>query len=140
MVTEIAVSPTFGGELSPPPFFNRMEAGHTPLKAPRPLTPPPKNLSMDGMHDTPTKNNTQINQLRSRSDSEDHERELNGPLNMPELPNKPDQTNFTLEALSRRLEQIEQNPDQSTPFVFTERSQGLPSPAAEPEDGAEDAM
>lgn len=138
MVQEISVSPPAGGPLSPPPLINRMAAGHTPLRAPRPLTPPPLNaLSMDGIDDTPTRNNTQLNAFRSTSNDEDEDQELSGPLNMPELPNRPDATNFTLEALSKRLEQIEKNPSESAPMIFNERSPGLASPAeeAETEDG-----
>lgn len=135
LVQEIAVTPPHEGELSPPPFFNRMAAGHTPLRAPRPRTPPPTHLaSMDGMDDTPTRNNTEFNR-RNSEDLEDEDKALTGPLNMPELPNRPDETNFTLEALSRRLEQIERSPGENEPFCFAERKQGLPSPGAE--DGVE---
>lgn len=128
------MSPPYVGDISPPPFFNRMEAGHTPLHAPRPLTPPPKNFAMDGIDDTPTRNNTHMNGFLSRSNSDDEDKELTGPLNMPELPNKMNETNFTLEALSKRLERIEQHPDEGTPFAVAERHSEPPSPPAEPPD------
>jgi len=113
---------------SPLPFTNRMAAGHTPLHAPRrPLTPPPKDsLRVDGIDDTPTRNNTQTNRQLSLSnssdaDDEDEDAALKGPLNLPELPNAPDEVNFTLEALSKRLEIIERDPGAHTPVVMQER-------------------
>lgn len=58
---------------------------------------------------------------------------------MPELPNQPNDTNFTLEALSKKLEMIEQHPEQGTsrPMIFNEPSPGLASPA---EPAATDAV
>lgn len=91
-------------------------------------------MSMDGIDDTPTRNNTHLNAFLSRSSDEEEDEELEGPLNMPELPNRPDETNFTLEMLRKRLEQIEKNPDESTRMVFAERSPDSASPV-EPEDG-----
>lgn len=118
--------------LSPPPFNYRMEAGHTPLRAPRPPTPPPQNsMSMDGIEDTPTRNNTHINTYLVRSNDEEEDRELQGPLNMPELPHVPSDGNFTFEMLSKRLEQIEKDPDNAKPMVFKQPSPGLASPAEE---------
>lgn len=129
-VEEIPTSPpTTAKNLSPLPHNNRMAAGHTPLRAPRVPTPPPKEFSTDGIEDTPTRHNTAINNFLTRSNDEDKERELKGPLNMPELPNTPGESNFTFEALSKRLEQIEHNPDEARPMVFAERSPGLASPA-----------
>lgn len=134
-VEEIPPAPshTAAPQLSPLPFKNRMEAGHTPLKAPRPPTPPPHKdaLAVDGVDDTPTRNNTHINGFLTRSNDEDEDKALKGPLNMPELPHKPDESNFTLDMLSRKLEQIEKNPEESNsrPMVFAQPSPGLASPA-----------
>ena len=118
--------------LSPPPFNYRMEAGHTPLRAPRPPTPPVLNSGVtDGVEDdTPTRNNTEINAYLTRSNDSDDENELKGPLNMPELPHAPDETNFTFDALARRLEQMQKFPEEDgRPMVFKEKSPGLASPA-----------
>lgn len=115
--------------LSPPPMNYRMEAGHTPLK--RPPTPPPQNsMSMDGIEDTPTRNNTHINTYLTRSNDEDSEKELTGPLNMPELPHVPGEHNFTFDMLSKRLQNIEQNPEdaEARPMVYAQPSPGLASP------------
>lgn len=84
---------------------------------------------MDGIEDTPTRNNTQINTLLSQSNEEDEDVQLKGPLNMPELPNEPDETNFTLDMLSKKLEKIQSNPEESKPMVFAQPSPGLASPA-----------
>lgn len=137
-VEEIPRSPNSDPPLSPPAFINRVAAGHTPLRAPRPLTPPPLNsLTFDGIEDTPTRNNTHANTGLTKTSSEEEEKELKGPLNMPELPNKPNDTNFTLEALSKRLEQIERNPEEGRPMVFQAPSPGVASPTAERERGSE---
>ncbi|KAK5174823.1 uncharacterized protein LTR77_001906 [Saxophila tyrrhenica] len=132
-VEEIPTSPAPTNQtLSPPPFSYRVEAGHTPLRGPRPATPPPKNsMSMDGIDDTPTRNNTHINTLLTQSNDDDSGKGLTGPLNMPELPHVPSEANFTFDMLSKRLEQIEQHPEQSEakPFVFKQPSPGLASPA-----------
>ena len=135
-VEEIPLSPTQSAQpLSPPPFNYRMEAGHTPLNPPRPPTPPPQNsMSMDGIDDTPTRNNTHINTYLTRSNDEDEDRELKGPLNMPALPHVPDDGNFTFDMLSKKLEQIEKHPEESKPLIFAEPSPGLASPA-EKQDG-----
>lgn len=119
--------------LSPPPPNNRILAGHTPVRIPRRPTPPPVNMSLDGLEDTPTRNNTHINTLLSRSHSNDEDEALKGPLNMPELPSHPDETNFTLEALSRKLSMIEKDPESrdSKPMVFAQPSPGLASPVNE---------
>lgn len=133
IVEEIPTSPPETAKaLSPPPFHYRMEAGHTPLKAPRPPTPPPKNsMTMDGIEDTPTRNNTHINSYLTRSNDEDEDRELTGPLNMPELPHVPGDSNFTFDMLSRKLEQAEQNPELAKPMIFKTPSPGLASPVEE---------
>ncbi|KAK4546550.1 hypothetical protein LTR36_001767 [Oleoguttula mirabilis] len=129
-VDEIPISPpSTAMPLSPVPPGNRAMAGHTPLRAIRPPTPPPHNMATDGIEDTPTRTNTHMNGFLTRVNDEDEDVALKGPLNMPELPNQPDETNFTLEALSKRLEQIEQHPEQGRPMVFAEPSPGLASPA-----------
>lgn len=86
---------------------------------------------MDGIEDTPTRNNTHINTLLSQSNEEDEDKELKGPLNMPELPNQPDETNFTLDMLSKKLEKIQSNPDEAKPMVFAQPSPGLASPVSD---------
>ncbi|KAK5127862.1 hypothetical protein LTR85_004979 [Meristemomyces frigidus] len=135
-VDEILISPpSTAMPLSPLPPGNRAMAGHTPLKASRLPTPPPHTMAMDDIEDTPTRANTHINGFLTRSNDEEEDIALKGPLNMPELPNKPDETNFTLEALSKRLEQIEQHPEKGRPMVFAEPSPGLASPADPMEDG-----
>lgn len=125
------IPPPRDSALSPPPPLNRMHAGHTPIRAPRPPTPPPQNMSMDGIEDTPTRNNTHINTLLSQSNDEDEDVELKGPLNMPELPHMPNETNFTLDMLSKKLEKIKSNPEEGKPMVFAQPSPGLASPASE---------
>jgi hypothetical protein len=136
-VEEIPVSPInrhLG--LSPPPASNRILAGHTPIRIPRRPTPPPGNMSLDEVEDTPTRTNTHINTLLSQTNEEDEDVELKGPLNMPELPHQPSESNFTLEMLSKKLEQIVKNPEgeSSKPMVFAQPSPGLASPANEPVD------
>ena len=116
------------GHLSPHPFNNRMEAGHTPMKS------PPNSMAMDGMEDTPTRNNTHLNNYFSMQQSQDDDNgddSLTGPLNLPELPHKPDETNFTLDALSKKLHQIEVHPERGRPMVFNQKSPGLASPVSE---------
>ena len=130
IVEEIPGSPPQTRALSPPPFNYRMEAGHTPLHPPRQPTPPPQNsMSMDGIEDTPTRSNTHINTYLSRSNKKEEEKELKGPLNMPELPYVPGDANFTFDMLSKKLEQIEQHPEDAKPMVFQQPSPGLASPA-----------
>ncbi|TKA65164.1 hypothetical protein B0A55_09664 [Friedmanniomyces simplex] len=130
MVDEVPISPpTTARTLSPLPPNNRILAGHTPLKAPRPPTPPSNNVALDGFEDTPTRNNTQINLFLTRSQEGDEDVPLKGPLSMPELPNNPEESNFTLEALSKRLEQVAKSPDEARPMVFAQKSPGLASPA-----------
>ena len=101
-------------------------AGHTPMKAPRPPTPPAE-IALDGIDDTPTRHNTHINNLLTQSNDEDEDKELKGPLNMPELPHMPGETNFTMDMLSKKLEKIAQSPDEksSKPMVFATPSPGL---------------
>lgn len=125
--------------LSPPPFNYRMEAGHTPMKAPRPPTPPPHNsLAMDGIEDTPTRNNTHLNNIYLTQDQHENggDQELTGPLNLPELPHAPGDGNFSLDMLSKRLQSLSEHPEESEskPLVFKQKSPGLASPVAEREE------
>ena len=128
-----AVSPAgTARSLSPAPPNYRMEAGNTPLRATRAVTPPPNNsLSIAEVEDAPTRNNTYLNTYVARSNDEESDKELKGPLNMPSLPNAPGAGNFTFDALSRRLEQIERQPEtpEARPGVFMQPSPGLASPA-----------
>jgi hypothetical protein len=128
-VEELVIPNRSTEALSPPPPINRMLAGHTPVRVPRRPTPPPMDMSMDGIEDTPTRNNTHINAFLTQSDEEDMP--LKGPLNMPELPHRPDAGNFTLDALTERLHQMVNNPDQSKPLVYSRPSPGLASPVNE---------
>ena len=112
--------------LSPLPPELRVHAG---------TTPPPRNPlknRLDGLEDTPTRNNTLMNAFISRdSDDENDDKALTGPLNMPELPNRPGEHNFTEEMLCKRLERIAASPDcdESRPMIFAEPSPGLMTPA-----------
>ncbi|SMR50245.1 unnamed protein product [Zymoseptoria tritici ST99CH_3D1] len=136
-VEEIPASETHrSGRLSPPPPNNRTHAGHTPIRIPRRPTPPPAGLSLDDVEDTPTRTNTHINTLLSQTKEEDEDVALKGPLNMPELPHQADGSNFTLEMLSKKLEQIVKDPEgqSSRPMVFAQPSPGLASSANEPAD------
>ncbi|KAK5108771.1 hypothetical protein LTR62_007831 [Meristemomyces frigidus] len=121
--------PTTAMPGSPIPQAYRANAGHTPLKCTRPSTPPLWKMSLDGIEDTPTRNNTQINLMLTKSHEDEGDFPLTGPLSMPELPNQPDETNFTLEALSRRLEQVARSPELSRPTIYNEPSPGMLSPA-----------
>ena len=126
-----AASPVHDTATSPLPVENRVMAGHTPLRAPRTTALLPTSMAYDGMNDTPTRRNTQVNDLLTQHHARDDDPALTGPLSLPELPSRPDQANFTLDALSRRLEQIESHPDdrESKPLVFSQPSPGLASPA-----------
>jgi len=128
IVDEVPISPpTSAMPMSPLPPANRVEAGHTPLKAAdRSPTPPPGKMTFDGIEDTPTRNNTHINLMLTRSNEDVS---LKGPLCMPELPNRPDTSNFTLEALSKRLEQVARSPEDSRPTIYNEPSPGMLSPS-----------
>ncbi|KAM0716626.1 hypothetical protein Q7P37_008071 [Cladosporium fusiforme] len=117
--------------LSPIPDEYKAHAGHTPIKAPaRPSTPPPKNMTLADIDDTPTKHNTHINTFLVRSNDEEEDPALTGPLSMPELPNQPGEHNFTEEMLCKRLEKIAQSPgtEESRPLIFATPSPGLVSP------------
>lgn len=114
---------------SPIPSEYKAHAGHTPVKTPaRPLTP------SQHVEDTPTRSNTQINASLAKSDDENEDPALTGPLCMPELPNQPGEHNFTQEALFKRLEHIAQSPgtEEARPLIFATPTPGL----ATPEDGS----
>ena len=125
-VDEVPISPPQTAmPMSPLPDNNLANAGHTPLRIPS----PPPNRAVDGVEDTPTRNNNHINAFLTKLSADDEDKALKGPLNMPELPNRPDETNFTLEALSKRLEQVASSPDEEgKPAVFFQPSPGLASP------------
>ncbi|KAK0337843.1 hypothetical protein LTR59_009347 [Friedmanniomyces endolithicus] len=135
MIDDVPVSPTStAGNHSPLPSSNRNLAGHTPLKAPRAPSSPPNDINLDGSEDTPTRHNTHINIFLTRNREGEEDIPLKGPLSMPELPNNPDELNFTLEALSKRLEQVAMSPKESRPMVFAQKSPGLASPAESADD------
>ncbi|GAB7360324.1 hypothetical protein MBLNU230_g8080t1 [Neophaeotheca triangularis] len=130
LVDEVPISPpTSARALSPPPAANTELAGHTPLKTSRPPTPPPAKhlLADETLDDTPTRTNTHINTLLTQQSLEGSSDDpaLTGPLNLPSLPCAPDQTNFTMEALSARLQSISASPETHLPHVFTSPSPGL---------------
>lgn len=87
-------------------------------------------MTMDGIEDTPTRNNTHINTMLTQSSDEEGDMPLKGPLNMPELPHQADESNFTLDALTQKLQQIEKHPEQCKPTVYSRPSPGLASPAS----------
>jgi hypothetical protein len=118
---------------SPIPDEYKVHAGHTPVKTPaRPLTPPPKDMTLTEIEDTPTKNNTHINSILTKRDGKDEDKALTGPLCMPELPGRPGEHNFTEEMLFKRLEQIAQSPgtEEARPLIFSQPSPGLATPEA----------
>jgi hypothetical protein len=118
---------------SPIPDEYKVHAGHTPVKTPaRPLTPPPKDMTLTEIEDTPTKNNTHINSILTKRDGQDGDQALTGPLCMPELPGRPGEHNFTEEMLFKRLEQIAQSPgtEEARPLIFSQPSPGLATPEA----------
>jgi hypothetical protein len=138
-VEEIPVSPGNTSHLSPLAPAHRALAGHTPLKAPaRPPTPPPKDAMIEGIDDTPTRNNTHINAYLTRTSDDDDDVALKGPLNMPELPNQPGAHNFTQEMLCKKLERIAQIPDcdESRPMIFQQPSPGMVTPEDASGDGS----
>lgn len=89
-------------------------------------------MTLTEIDDTPTKNNTHINTLLARSDDEDEDPALTGPLSMPELPNQPGEHNFTEEMLFKRLEHIAQSPatEEARPLIFATPTPGLATPEA----------
>lgn len=131
--------PSPGSMMTPSPIPDdyKAHAGHTPIKTPaRPLTPPPKDMTLTEIEDTPTKNNTHINSILTKHDDKDEDPALTGPLSMPELPGRPGEHNFTEEMLFKRLEQIAQSPgtEEARPLIFSQPSPGLATP--EPTDGS----
>ncbi|KAK0247861.1 hypothetical protein LTR91_013865 [Friedmanniomyces endolithicus] len=130
MIDDVPVSPaSTARNHSPPPPNNRNLAGHTPLKAPRAPSSLSNDTNLDDFEDTPTRHNTSINIFLTRNREGEEDVPLKGPLSLPELPNNPDNLNFTLEALSKRLEQVAKSPNDSRPMVFAQKSPGLASPA-----------
>lgn len=114
--------------LSPPPQANLHMAGHTPLRVPAQLaidsSPTMSNLS-DKLGDTLTRANTEHNISMVQTDgTSEGDSPLKGPLNMPELPNKPGEENFTLDCLAARLKEIEDHPDDHQPMVLRQPSPG----------------
>ncbi|KAG8624262.1 hypothetical protein KVT40_007329 [Elsinoe batatas] len=109
--------------LSPPPPEYRRDAGHTPLRLPsRPQSSDSTNrgsLLFEALEATPTRRNTARNKSMLSDDEEDIC--LAGPLRLPELPSKPSSENFTMDALTARLQYIEEHPDESQPLVLSAR-------------------
>ncbi|PSK34939.1 hypothetical protein B9Z65_1522 [Elsinoe australis] len=110
--------------LSPPPPEYRRDAGHTPLRMPsRPVSSDSATRGsafLDTLEVTPTRVNTERNRTMSQ-DSED-DIALSGPLRLPELPGKPTSENFTMEALTAKLQYIGEHPDENQPLALTARS------------------
>ncbi|PNS19488.1 hypothetical protein CAC42_7332 [Sphaceloma murrayae] len=108
--------------LSPPPAEYRKDAGHTPLRIPsRPessdsATRP--SAFLGALEATPTRSNTHRN-MSIATDDEDVA--LSGPLRLPELPSNPGSENFTMDALTARLQYIEEHPDESLPLAMSAR-------------------
>ena len=94
---------------------------------------------MDGSDDSPTRTNTHLNLYLTRSNDDDDDKALTGPLNMPALPNAPGESNFTFEALAKRLEQIEKHPEKALPTIYAQPSPGMLSPADTSEGAVEDS-
>ncbi|KAF2220193.1 hypothetical protein BDZ85DRAFT_267324 [Elsinoe ampelina] len=109
--------------LSPPPPEYRRDAGHTPLRIPsRPQSSDSTNrgsLLVEALEATPTRRNTARNKSMTSDDEEDIC--LSGPLRLPELPSKPSSENVTMDALTARLQYIEEHPDESQPLVLSAR-------------------
>ena len=133
IVEEIPASPTQTAKASSPrPFNYSMEAGHTPHHAPRrPVSLPQSSMTHDGTDETPRRNTTHIDTHPVRSNHEDDDRALTGPLSMPELPLVPSDANFTFDMLSKKLEQIEKDGDTAKPTIFKQPSPGMVSPSDE---------
>jgi len=83
------------------------------------LDPSPARSTFSEIVDTPTKLNTERNLLIEEEDDGDHA--LKGPLHMPELPNTPGKGNFTMDMLTARLKDIEENPDDNEPLALHAR-------------------
>ncbi|KAI4726479.1 hypothetical protein E4T49_05772 [Aureobasidium sp. EXF-10728] len=104
--------------LSPPPPANLRNAGHTPLKAPRPGDfSPAVSVRSDKLSDTPTRKNTLMNEVMSQDDGADEDRPLKGPLHMPSLPCNPGAENFTMDMLDAKLKDISEHPEENQPLV-----------------------
>ena len=110
--------PTTTRIMSPPPPEYVRHAGHTPLRGPsRPTSSSSYKAIAAALDDTPTRRNTARNVALSRDEDGDHG--LIGPLKLPELPNAPDAENFTIDALTTRLQYIENHPDENRPLALS---------------------
>lgn len=127
--------PATAAVLSPLPPANVKHAGHTPPRTLRGNFSPVISNMSDGaseVGETPTRANTHLNTfLTSRTAAESDDIPLKGPLNMPELPNALDETNFTIEALTARLAHIESHPEDSQPQVLQTPSPGVFRPGVD---------
>ncbi|KAF4553230.1 Hypothetical protein D9617_7g029570 [Elsinoe fawcettii] len=121
--------------LSPPPPEYRKNAGHTPLRIPsRPESSDSTNrtsLFLEALEATPTRRNTARNKSMVSDDDEDIA--LSGPLRLPELPSKPSSENFTMDALTARLQYIEEHPDENQPLALSARF-NMDDDASEPDE------
>jgi hypothetical protein len=113
-----ASPPSTRNILSPPPPANLRNAGHTPLRAPRPGDfSPALSIRSDKVTDTPTRTNTLMNEVMSQDDGADEDRPLKGPLHMPSLPCNPGLENFTMDMLDAKLKDISEHPEENEPLV-----------------------
>lgn len=127
-LSELIVSPPrdLDGErdaaLSPPPSAYTEHAGHTPLKMPsRPshVSTPSSVALSENTVDLVTESNTLSNvQTADHLRQEADDAALQGPLRMPQLPTEADSNTFTVDALTARLQQIEDNPHENEPAVL----------------------
>ncbi|QIX00834.1 hypothetical protein AMS68_006351 [Peltaster fructicola] len=123
---ELGVSPPQSAKaLAPPLPKDDVAMASSTKHHVRPPTPPPRDMTLIGVEDTPTRNNTHINALLTQSSDEEGDAALKGPLNMPELPSKPSAHNFTEEMLLKKLQHIAQNPTSNKPTIFSIPSPGL---------------
>ncbi|GAM87172.1 hypothetical protein ANO11243_051930 [Dothideomycetidae sp. 11243] len=102
--------------LSPPPPEYRRNAGHTPMRLPSRPSSSHSQQGQGGLEDTPTRQNTAKNFALGKDLDEDPG--LSGPLRLPELPTTPNAENFTFDALTARLQYIEEHPDENRPLAL----------------------
>lgn len=112
-------SPTHDDILSPPPAAYTAHAGHTPIKIPdRPvldISPAISHKSARSI-DNLTECNTQFNLLDSAQNGQDSDDpELQGPLKLPGLPQDAGPDCFTMDMLTKRLQDISDDPGSNTP-------------------------
>ncbi|KAF2150497.1 hypothetical protein K461DRAFT_269940 [Myriangium duriaei CBS 260.36] len=108
--------PATGQILSPPPPEYLRNAGHTPIRiASRPTSS--HSQGQAELDDTPTRRNTARN--LALPNEVDDDPGLSGPLRLPELPTTPGDENFTIDALTARLQYIEEHPDESEPLALS---------------------